>query len=118
MQRLYVTPRKAFADQHAGIFFWSIFRTFLEIRVDQSVVMHDEVLAGHEVAASKPKITNRYLGKVISGSGSDKWQIHLKSEEDERIIKMTVLELRDGQLICDMHTTSWGVPMADLFEPA
>jgi hypothetical protein len=116
MKGLYVTPRKASADQHAGCFFWSIFRSFLEIHDDLSVTMHDEVLDEPGFDKSATKTTQRFQGKVTARPGSDKWEMELQGDPNMSF-QMAVLRLKSGELICDIHTTSWGLARTELFEP-
>ena len=120
MKGLYVTPRKAFADQHGGAFFWAVFRSILEIDQNLSVVMYDEFLDGYEIATRKSKIDNQYRGRVTSGADSEICTIELLSEADARPMSMTALKLQDGRLICDIYqaSTLGSLSRSELFEPA
>ena len=107
----------ASADQHAGQFFWSIFRSFLEINDDLSVTMHDEILTEPGLDKFATKTARHFRGKVTTRQNSDKWEIELRDDGDMSL-RMAVLRLRSGELICDIHTTSWGSSRTELFEPA
>lgn len=117
MKGLYVTPRKASAEQHAGHFFWSIFRSFLQIHDDLSVTMYDEVLREPGLDRSARKTVQHFHGKVTARPNSDKWEIELRGEGGIWL-RMAVLRLQSGEMVCDIHTTSWGFARTDLFEPA
>jgi len=116
MHSRYITPKKASADQHAGIFFWSIYRTVIEFEADGRVIMYDEILA--EPGLTDPKKSHFIRGKMTPRVSAERFEVIMLSDDSGSQIRLTVLELRDGQLIADIYSSVVDFTRAELFEPA